>query len=95
VVLLLSAYGALIKTEMKPNRGSLGLLIVIGVLNVIAFLSYDLGVTYGYTAMVAPVSAASPIITVSLALIFLKEKLALDQKIGILLVLVGIILLAV
>ncbi len=93
-VLFLSIYGGLTKAPASTTKDSFGLLVVIGALNVIALLAYNLGVTFTYTAIVGTISAASPAITIVLALVFLKEKLMLDQKIGIILVLAGIILLA-
>lgn len=90
---LLAIYCTSAKIKAIPEKRSVPLIILIGIIATISIISYNLGVTYGYTAIVAPVSSASPIITVSLALVILKEKLQLDQKIGIILVIAGIILL--
>ncbi|MDE1860533.1 MAG: DMT family transporter [Candidatus Micrarchaeota archaeon] len=94
-ILFTLVYCVLTKVEIKPVRKGAGLLIAGGVIGAVAGLAYNLGVTYNYASIVAPVAAASPIVTVVLALIFMKERLALDQKVGIVLVLAGIVLLAV
>ncbi len=87
-------YGTTTKSKLSIGKGSLGLIVVMSALNLIAFLSYNLGVSYNYTAIVAPISAASPVIVILLALVFLKEKLAINQKLGIFMVLIGLILLS-
>ena len=93
-VLFLAGYGALRKEPLKVGRGSLGVLAVMGAFNVISLLAYNLGVTLSYTAIVAPIAAASPVVTIILALVLLREKLALNQKAGIVMILAGIVLLA-
>lgn len=93
-VLFMVIYGSVTETEMRTGAGSFWLLIPIGVLSLIALLAYNLGVTYSYAAVVAPIASASPAVAVVLALLFLKEKLQGHQAIGILMVLAGIILLA-
>jgi len=71
------------------------LVIVIGVLEVIAFFAYSFGVSFHYTVIVAPVSATFPVVTIFLAWIFFGEKLEFNQKTGVILVLLGLILLSI
>lgn len=94
-VLFLAAYGAVTKKPMKANMGSLGPLLAMGAFNVIVLFAYNIGVTVSYASIVAPISAASPLVTIILAYVLLRERLAPNQKIGVAMVLLGIVLLAV
>lgn len=93
-IVFMFLYGGAAKTELTIKCGIVPLLLLIAVIDTVAFLSYNLGVTYSYTDIVAPITAASPVITVLLALVLLKERLTLNQKLGVLLVLVSIVALA-
>ncbi len=70
-------------------------LILIGVCDVSAFLGFGLGVSSGYVSIVSPVAASFPLITIILARIFLKERLGINQKIGIVGIIIGLILLSI
>ncbi len=85
------AYGYLAKEDFKVKLAWAPRFLVMGLLALIGFIGYNLGVTYTYTAIVAPISAASIIITIFLAMLFFKEKLELYQKIGMLMVIIGVI----
>ena len=87
-------YGNFTKISLKPDNKNLSAIVIIAILNLAALLAYNLGVTYNYTTIVAPISAAAPAVTILLAILLLKEKLATDQKFGIILVLIGLILLS-
>jgi len=52
-------------------------------------------VSSNYTIIVAPVSATFPVVTIFLARIFFGEKLEFNQKTGVILVLIGLILLSI
>jgi len=94
-VLFLAVYGTATRKRMMTGRSGMGLLLAMGVLNVIALFAYNLGVTLSYTAIVAPINAASPLVTIILAYALLKERLVPNQKIGVAMVLLGIVLLAI
>ncbi len=70
------------------------LVALVGILEAIAVLAVAYGLTYGDGIIVAPVSSALTIVTVGLAVIFLKEKLTKIQITGIAMVIVGIIMTA-
>ncbi|MCD6523055.1 MAG: DMT family transporter [Candidatus Diapherotrites archaeon] len=67
---------------------------VVGLLEAIAFLFFGLGISMEYSSIVAPVSAAFPMVTVLLAWIVLNEKVDINQKIGIVSVVMGLVLLS-
>ena len=70
------------------------LVLAIGLLDITAFLAYSIGVSSGHAALIAPITAASPLITIILARIFFKEKLVLNQIVGVIMAVAGIILIA-
>ncbi len=57
---------------------------------VIAWLVLNYGLSNGNVSIVMPISSLNPAITVILAMVFYKEKLVLNQKLGILVVLMGL-----
>ena len=67
------------------------LTIVVGVLSFAAVLTYSAAVSYSYTALVAAIVSASPILTVMLAMALLKERLRYSQLFGIAMVIAGLI----
>lgn len=69
-------------------------LIIIGLFDAMAFVGFGLGVHSEYVSIVSPVAASFPLITIILARIFLKEKLELNQKIGVMTILIGLVLLS-
>ena len=87
-------YSTATKTQVSIRSKHYPYLAMLGVLNMIGFLSYNLGVTYGYTFIVAPVSGAAPVIVILFSLLVLKEGLSGNQKLGVLLTLVGLIAIA-
>lgn len=90
-VLVLLAYSKASGTNVRVGWNVAPLLLIVALPNLIGFLGYNIGVTFGYIDIVAPVSGAAPVVTVIMALVLLKEKLALNQKLGILLVILGIV----
>jgi uncharacterized membrane protein len=70
------------------------MVLAIGSLDVLAVFAYSIGVSSGYAALIAPIAAASPLVTIILARIFFKEKLAINQLLGVIMAIAGIILIA-
>jgi bacterial/archaeal transporter family protein len=60
----------------------------------IAWIAVNYGVAMDLVSLVTPVSSLYPALTVMLALVFLKEKLVFNQKIGVVIVLLGIVLIS-
>lgn len=90
---LLAYAGVAGKDISFPKNVSIFILLV-GILDTVAYLSYSSSVTLEYGAVVAPIAAASPAVSIFLARIFFKEKLEINQEIGMVSVLAGLILLA-
>lgn len=91
----LLAYAGIKKKDISFPKNALKFIFSVGVLDTIAYLLYASSVTREYGAVVAPIAAASPAVSILLARIFFKEKLEINQEIGMILVLVSLILLAV
>jgi drug/metabolite transporter (DMT)-like permease len=65
-----------------------------GTLTGLSALAFNTSISLVQVAIVAPIAAASPFLTVVLARIFLKEKLALNQLIAVVVVIAGVIILS-
>lgn len=68
------------------------MIVTVGVLEAVGVLSSNYGQAYGDGIIVAPISSALTLVTVTLAVIFLKEKISKPQLLGIILAISGIIL---
>jgi drug/metabolite transporter (DMT)-like permease len=77
-----------------PKLGLIAI-IMVGVFEALAIFAYGLGVSFHSTAIVAPIIAGVPMITIILAKIVFKEKIELNQKLGIISVVIGLIFLAI
>ena len=71
------------------------LVITIGLLDVIGFLGFNLGVTTELVSIVTPIVTSYPAVTFMLAHIFLHERLEKNQYIGIGMILSGLVLISV
>ncbi len=91
---LLLGYSGVTRQRFSFPRRTLFWILMIGVLETIAFSFYGLGLSYAYTSLLAPIVAAAPVVTVILARIFFRERFDASQAIGISSVLVGIVLLS-
>lgn len=79
------------KVLFKNISPLLGAIVLI---DVFSTLSFNIGLVKGSPGIVSTISGNSPLITVILARIFLKEKLRVSQKLGIVFSLLGIIVLS-
>ena len=82
-----------IKTTI-PNKTVMFRLLFIAFLFKFAWAALTTGFNYGLISIVSAVSSLSPAITVLLAQKFYHEKLVLNQKIGIMIILSGLILIS-
>ncbi len=79
--------------DLKKNN-IFWFVLVAQLIYTVAWAVINYGVSVGNTALITTISSLYPAITVILALIFYKEKLVLNQKIGILIILIGLILIS-
>lgn len=76
-------------------RNILLVLVIVGLLDATSFLAYNYGISSAYVSIVAPLAALYPAPTIILARIFLKEMLEINQKVGIVSILSGLVLLSI
>jgi uncharacterized membrane protein len=92
---LISAYGFLyaFTKHMKFSypRQLFPTIAMVGGLASIGYITLSLGISLGYPIIVIPLACSSTALTVFLALTVLKEKPELNQKIGLILILIGLI----
>lgn len=79
---------------LPSSKKTLVLIALVGILEFVGIVAFSLGISFEYSALVAPVSAAFPFITVLLAYFILRDKLQLYQKAGIAFIISGLVLLA-
>jgi len=78
----------------KQTLSNLFLVIPIGLFYVGAFIAYGIGVRGERASIVAAVAGAFPLVTIILAKIFFKEKIVVNQAIGIIGIIGGLVILA-
>ncbi len=66
----------------------------MGMVEVSAVALVNYGLTIGDAILITPIASALSIVTISLAVVFLKDKVSKLQGLGILLAIVGIIVTA-
>lgn len=69
-------------------------LSIVGILEAFAVASVNWGLTISGAILVTPIASALSIITITMALVFLKEKVTKIQALGILMAVTGIVLTA-
>ena len=74
-----------------PGKGSRGIVAAAGLLDSLGFIAYSIGLTTGSVFTVAPITAAHSIVTMSLAWLFLHERPARIQALGIAITMAGVI----
>ncbi len=97
VILLLLFFSLLAKRRLDvPKISTRAKLTValVGILEAAAVVSVNYGLTVGDVILVTPISSALSIVTITMAIMFLKEKVTKIQAFGIVLALTGIILTA-
>lgn len=96
VALYLLPYLVLRKEKLSINsKGIFGVVVLIALLEMFAYLFYGLGAEVFLNSIVVPISATYPLVTILLARAVLKEKLMAIQYMGIFSVLAGIFIVTV
>ncbi len=86
------------KAKSKASARSVGLVILIGILETTALLCYARGATLhpaAPTALIAPLYSTFPMFTILLAFIIFKERPVPNQWVGIAGIIAGVVLLAI
>ncbi|RJQ15855.1 DMT family transporter [Candidatus Woesearchaeota archaeon] len=94
-MLYLLIYFKTTKREFSLPKAGLIFIMLVGLFEVLAIFAYGLGISFHSTSLVAPIIAGVPMVTVILAKIIFKESIDINQKLGIVSVILGLVLLAV
>lgn len=93
-VLLVIPYALFRKIKISLDRTLLINLLMVGVLETIAYLSLGFGFSIGSATLVAPIASTYPVAAAVLARLLLKEKLESNQYLGICFVIIAVVILA-
>jgi drug/metabolite transporter (DMT)-like permease len=86
-------FAPLLKEKVRPNRASFSsVMIVMGVLESVGFLSFNFGITLGASSLpiVAAISGMGGAFATSYAILLLRERLERNQLIGVILSMGGV-----
>ncbi len=97
IIFFLLIYSLTSKQSLSPPAGKKDWLraMFVGFATMGAYISYSIGIEKYLTSLVGPLAAAYPLVTVVLAYLVLKEKIVLNQRLGMISVIAGVILLSV
>jgi len=97
IVLFLLIFSFLVKREIgltKTTTRTKYTVILMGIIEAGAVAIVNYGLTIGDAIMITPIASALSIVTITLAIIFLKDKVTKLQGLGIITAIVGIIVTA-
>lgn len=91
---ILSGAALVVRHRVAVERGDLGVLVAVGVLDIAANLFFTVALTQGHLGAVAVLGTLYPVTTVLLAITLLRERVGGLQGAGVLACLVGVAVLA-
>lgn len=94
IIVFLSLFSLLVKREVNLNNipaKTKWIILLMGVIEAAAVALVNYGLTIGDAILITPIASALSIVTIFLAVIFLKEKLTFVQGLGIGTAILGII----
>ena len=97
IILFLLIFSLLVKQGIgltKTSTKTKTIILLMGVIETGAVALVNYGLTIGDAILITPIASALSIVTITLAIIFLKDKVAKFQGLGIITAIVGIIVTA-
>ena len=97
IILFLLLFSFLMKRELALTKSTLKtkwVVVVMGILEAGAVAIVNYGLTIGDAILITPISSALSIVTITLAIVFLKDKITRLQGLGILTAIAGIVVTA-
>ena len=91
---ILTGAALVIRHRLEVERGDLGPLIAVGVLDIVANLFFTVALTHGHLGAVAVLGTLYPVTTVLLAITLLRERVGGLQGTGVVACIAGVALLA-
>lgn len=83
-----------VRAELRTGRGAIGVLALVGVLDVGANLLFAAAATLGYLSVAGVLASLYPVVTVALARARLRERVSAPQQAGVALALSGVALIS-
>jgi len=96
-ILFLLAFSLFVKKKLELSKVSSKTKLIVGLVGILeaaAVASVNWGLSVGDLILVSPISSALSIVTITMAVIFLKEKITKTRTLGIIVTIVGIVLTA-
>jgi transporter family protein len=97
IILFLLIFSFLVKREINLSKAATQtkyMVVLMGIIEASAVALVNYGLTIGDAILITPIASALSIVTITLAIIFLKDKVTKIQGAGIITAIVGIILTA-
>lgn len=97
LVLFLLIFSFLVRQEIGLTKSSTRTkytVVLMGIIEACAIAVVNYGLTIGDAILITPIASALSIVTITLAVIFLKDKIAKLQRLGIITAIAGIIVTA-
>ena len=97
VILFLLLFSLIVRRELnlaKTTTKTKSMVVLVGILEAAAVACVNWGLTIGDVILVTPIASALSIVTITMAIIFLNEKITMLQGFGMGTAIVGIILIA-
>jgi transporter family protein len=97
IILFLLFFSFLVKREISLSKATTQtkyMVVLMGIIEAGAVALVNFGLTIGDAILITPIASALSIVTITLAIVFLKEKVTKLQGVGIIAAIVGIILTA-
>lgn len=97
IILFLFIFSLLVKQESRLARASTKTKYVVSIMGIIeagAVALVNYGLTFGDAILITPIASALSVVTILLAIIFLRDKITIIQGLGIITAIIGIILTA-
>ena len=97
IVLFLLIFSFLVKREISLSKATTKIqymVVLMGIIEAGAVALVNFGLTIGDAILITPIASALSIVTITLAIVFLKEKVTKVQGVGIIVAIAGIILTA-
>ena len=89
---MLGGFLAAMRAPWSPFRNGAGVFVLVAaLLDSLGFIVFNLGIERNPVSLIIPVAAAYPVVTVALAWVLLRERLARPQVAGIAIVMGGVV----
>jgi len=96
-IIFLLGFAFFVKSKIELSKTDTKTILVVGmvgILEAVTIASVNWGLAYGDLILVSPISSALSVVTITMAIIFLKERISKTQSVGIFITTAGIILTA-